>query len=155
MTDQEVADAINYVRAAWGNAAPADVGAGAVADERTKAHTFMAGNIHDQCPPPGDKKLAEIIDQSGIKDRLKNLGVAELFDHSDSVLPELKATGASDDAIVNAMTEAYCPIALENTSIPESDRVALLGSFSGIVYTAVKDLDKKTTDKQNSIAPAP
>jgi len=150
MTDQEVADAVNYVRASWGNAAPADVGAGAVADERTKIHTFMAGDLHDHCPPLGDQKLAQIIDQSGEKDKLKNLGAGELFDHTDKALAAMKATGASDDAIVNAMTEAYCPIALSDSAVPESERIALLGSFSGIVYEAVKNLDQKKADQKNS-----
>ncbi len=149
MTDQEVADAVNYVRAAWGNAAPADVGAGAVADERKTIHTFMAGDLHNHCPPIGDQKLAQIIDQSGVKDRLKNLGVAELFNRSDDALTALKATGASNDAIVNAMTEAYCPIALANTAVSAGERIALLGSFSGIVYEAMKNLDQKNTGKQS------
>ena len=31
MSDQEIADAVNYVRSSWGNHAPADVGPGAIA----------------------------------------------------------------------------------------------------------------------------
>jgi mono/diheme cytochrome c family protein len=154
MTDQEVADAINYARESWDNAAP-EVGAGTVADERTKIHTFMAGDLHDHCPPIGDKKLAQIIDQSGVKNRLKNLGVSDLLDRTDSLLTELKATGASDDEVVNAMTEAYCPIALANTTVPKSERIATLGSFSDIVYEEVKNLDRKKTTKLSSGQTAP
>jgi hypothetical protein len=110
----------------------------------------MAGDLHDHCPPVGDKKLAQIIDRSGVKDKLKTLGVADLLDQTNNALTEMKSTGASDDEVVNAMTEAYCPIALANTTVPRSERIALLGSFSDIVYEEVKNLDTKKTVNQKT-----
>jgi mono/diheme cytochrome c family protein len=135
MSDQEVADVVNYIRTSWGNGAPANTGAGLVGDLRAKTHTLLAGNL-GSCPTI-DPKLAKIVDESGARNQLKDMPPADMIDRIDAILPKLKASGAADDDIVNALTAVYCSIALSSNA-PPAGRAAMLGNFSGLVYGQLK-----------------
>ncbi len=54
MTDEEVADATNYVRQAWGNGAPMTAAPGQVGNLRKQTTTLLAMNLPGGCP-----KIAE------------------------------------------------------------------------------------------------
>jgi mono/diheme cytochrome c family protein len=136
MSDQEVADVINYIRTSWGNGAPANSGAGLVGDLRAKTHTLLAGNLNGGCPSV-DEKLAKIVDEFGPRDQLKDMRPAQMIDRIDGILPKMKASGAADDDIVNATTAFYCSIAVSVTASPVQ-RAAMLGAFSGLVYGQIK-----------------
>jgi mono/diheme cytochrome c family protein len=140
MTDQEVADVANYVRTAWGNDAPANAGAGLVGTLRARTQTLLAGNLQGGCPSIGDPNLAKVIDDTSVRDQLRIAPTAEMLDRIDAILPKVKASGASTDDIVNALTAAYCSIGLGGVS--PSQRAAMLGSFSGLVYGQIRKGDK-------------
>lgn len=136
MTDREVADAVNYVRTAWGNDAPANAGGGLVGDLRAKTQTLMAGNLSGGCSTIANPNLAKAIDNSGARDMLKGMPAALILDRIDAILSKLKA-GGSDDDIVNALTTTYCTVALSGP-MPPAERAAMLGNFSSLVYGQIK-----------------
>ena len=53
------------------------------------------------------------------------------------LLPKVQASvpDAKEDAIINSMIDAYCPVALADDSVPAAERTALLGSFGSLVYS--------------------
>jgi mono/diheme cytochrome c family protein len=136
MSNQQVANVINYIRTSWGNGAPANTGAGLVGDLRGKTHTLLAGNPDGGCPTV-EPRLAKIIDESGARDQLKGMPPADMLDRIDAILPKVKASGVADDDIVNAMTALYCSIAVSATASP-AERAAMFGTFSGLVYGQIK-----------------
>jgi mono/diheme cytochrome c family protein len=137
MSDQEIADVVNYIRTSWENGAPANAGAGLVGDLRAKTHTLLAGNLDGGCTPV-DVKRAKIVDESGARDKLRAMPPADMIDRIDAVLPKIKAAGViSDDAIVNALSAVYCSVGLSSTASPV-ERAAMLGTFSGLVYGQIK-----------------
>jgi mono/diheme cytochrome c family protein len=138
MSDVEIADAVNYVRTAWGNTAAANAGPGRVADLRGASRTLLAGNLPGGCPSIANPKLAQAIDQSGVIGQLKGVVLANMLEKIDAILPKVKATGAGDDDIVNALTAAYCPVALADATVPAGGRAALLGNFSMLAYGQIK-----------------
>jgi Cytochrome C oxidase, cbb3-type, subunit III len=48
MSDNEIVDAVNYIRVSWGNGAPANASSGTVGDLRANTRSLLAGN---RCPP--------------------------------------------------------------------------------------------------------
>ena len=56
MTDQEVADAVNYVRQSWGNKASATTGPGEVASLRPKIDSLMSLNAQGGLPERSSRK---------------------------------------------------------------------------------------------------
>ena len=136
MSDGDVAAAVNYVRTAWDNKAPANAQAGDVAELRSKTRTLLAGDLPNRCPSIPNPQLSGIIDAS--RDQLKGIDLVNMLPRIDAIVPNLKTNGASDDDIVNALTAAYCPIvAANNATGPE--RAQLLGNFSVLVYGRLKN----------------
>ena len=138
MTDQEVADAVNYVRSNWGNTAPADVGPGAVQALRGDAKTMLAMNAPGACIPVKDATLAKAIDDGGVKAKLETMDVANMLGTIDDVLPIIRksAPQANPDMITNALTATYCPIAMAKLSTEQKPQS--MGDFSTLVYGQAK-----------------
>ena len=111
MTDEDIADAVNYVRKSWGNNAPDDVGPGAVGDLRKKALTMLAMNADQPCAPIKDESLKKAIDQSDAKAKLETMKLDTMLPTIDAVLPSIKkdAPDAKPDAITNALTARLLP----------------------------------------------
>jgi hypothetical protein len=140
MTDQEVADVVNYVRQSWGNNAPATVGPGAVADLRKRTHTLLAGNAEGGCPPVGSPDLANAVQRPDVSAALQKITLGTMLQQIDGILPEIKAAAgrASDDDIVNGLTAAYCPVAMQDATLPPAERPIQLGTFAQLVYGQLK-----------------
>ena len=143
LSDQAVADIVNYVRTAWGNAAAADAEPGAVGKLRTDTATLMLPLRKSCSPPQATTALAKGIDEAGVQTALTGVKMTDMLQRIDALLPKIKQSvpAAKDDEIVNAMIEAYCPIALADNSVPAAEKPALIGSFGGLVYGQVKMLD--------------
>ena len=144
LPDEDVAAIVNYVRTAWGNNAPASASAGDVGKLRSQTSTLMSASTPDGCHPmQADATLAKAIDASGIRDDLKGAQMTSLLQRIDMALPKVKegAPQAKTDDIVNAMIEAYCPIALADASLAAPERTALIGSFGGLVYGQLRKLE--------------
>ena len=137
LSDQAVADIVNYVRTAWGNKAPANAEPGAVGKVRGEVATLMSPSPKTGCvPPKTTTALAKAVNEAGLRDALTGTRMPDMLQRIDAVLPKVKAgdPSATDDEIVNAMIEAYCPIALADTSVSAQERPALVGSFGELVY---------------------
>lgn len=138
MSDEEVAQAVNFVRSNWGNTAPADVGAGAVGTLRAKTHTLLAVNGPKACKPnedepKADPKIAEAID-GDVKGKLQKMSTSDMLTTIDAILPGIKqkAPGADTNQITNTLTTAYCPIVQEK--VPADQKSIVLGNFATLVY---------------------
>jgi hypothetical protein len=131
MTDSEIADAVNYIRTNWGNSAPGNAATGTVGDIRAKTLTVLAGN---SCPSVTQPKLAEALKDLGASLRPAKESVVEMIDRIDKALPGLRATGASDDDIVNATMSAFCTSSASDKSITAAQRAGMLGDLVGLVY---------------------
>ena len=138
LSDRDIADVVNYVRTSWGNTAPQNAGSGTVSDLRGRTQTLLAGNLTGGCPAIPDPRLAKVIDESGVRDQLKGVVVANMLERIDAILPKVKASGASDDDIVNGLTIAYCPVVLASPAVTPAQRAVLLGDFSELVYGQIK-----------------
>jgi hypothetical protein len=139
MTDQEVAEAVNYVRQSWGNEAPATADTALVAGLRAKTRTLLALSSPDDCKQIQDPALAKAVDQQSVENALSKNG-QPLMDRIDEIVGKVKSAdpGASDDQIVNALTVAYCPVAMAEPSKTIAQKAADLGNFSGLVYGRLK-----------------
>ncbi len=135
MTDREIADAVDHVRTSWGNKAPAETQTGLVADLRARTHSLLAGNLPDGCPPIGDPKLAAALQAPALRQQFAGIDLGNMLERVDAILPRAEETGAAGDAIVNAMTAAYCPTL---AGVPAADRAVLLGNFSVLAYGQLK-----------------
>ena len=145
LSDEQVAAIVNYVRTAWGNAAPANAEPGKVAKLRGQAATLMSATPATGCAPSdAAPALAQGLKDAGLPEAFKGVRMSEMLQQIDAVLPKVKASAptATNDDIVNAMIAAYCPVALADDSVPPAERTALLGSFGGLAYgqiNAMKD----------------
>jgi mono/diheme cytochrome c family protein len=137
MPDADIAAVVNYVRTSWGNAAPANAGAGSVADLRQKTRTLLAGNLANGCPGILDPRFSDAI--GPLREKLKGTDLTNMLPVIESILPEARKSGASDDDIVNNLTAAYCPVVTADKAISSTARASLLGNFSGLVYGQLKD----------------
>ena len=141
MSDQEVADAVNYARTAWGNAAPGNAAPGLVAKLRAETSTLMSATPARGCPAPtADPVLAKAVAASGLDATVGAAPLANLLEPIDDVLGRIKAAApaARDDDIVNAVAEAYCPVAMADATLTASERTVRLGDFAVLVYGQLK-----------------
>ena len=138
MSDAEIAEAVNYARHSWGNDAPADVGPGDVAKLREKALTMLSADRPEACIPIADAAkpntaLPTAIDSGDVKSKLEKMSTSDMLTTIDMILPGIKkgAPQATPDQITNALTAAYCPIAMKAEGAQKS---VTLGNFAVLVY---------------------
>ena len=139
VSDQDIADIVNYVRTAWGNGAPANAEPGMVEKLRATSMTLMSSTTASGCvPPAGDTAIAK-IDKAAVQAELKGVKMQDMLQHIVVLLPKVQASApdAKEDGIINAMMDAYCPIALADESVPPAGRTALIGSFGSLVYSQI------------------
>ena len=95
-------------------------------------------------PLPGarnaDPALSKAVEDSGLRESLANVPIGNMLQPIDAILSKVKAKApaAKDDDIVNALTQAYCPLAMADTHVAGPDRTARLGAFSVLVYGQLK-----------------
>jgi mono/diheme cytochrome c family protein len=134
MSDQDIADAVNYIRNAWGNSAPGAVGAGSIGALREKTQTLLAGNLTGGCPAPDDASKA--VDAS-VGETLKTMKSSDLLHAIDDIVAKAKlaAPKSSNDDIINMLTAAYCRSALDASTLSPADRSIQIGNFSVLIYS--------------------
>jgi mono/diheme cytochrome c family protein len=138
MSDQDIADAVNYVRNAWGNAAPGSIGPGTVAALRDKTQTMLAGNLVNVCPSVGDNPEIQKID-ADVSDIFKSVKPTEMLQAIDTALSKARqaAPKSSRDDLINILTESYCRAVLSDSKISAADRSTQIGNFSVLVYSQI------------------
>ena len=138
MTDDEIADVVNYVRQSWGNKAPPNAEAGSVGKLRSQTATMLAGNPGGGCPPIADAGLSKAVEQADVAAVLKDPKEFTLLARIHTVLPKIKssARSATDDQLVDALTTAFCPTAMAAPT--QAERAEQIGNFSQLVWGALK-----------------
>jgi len=146
MTDQQVADVTNYVRQAWGNAAPPTAGGGEVGKLRNDTHTMLNFTRPGGCPELVQPALAKAIgDKSnGIGDALRGVTPANMFQTISAIIPKIREAvpGVQQADIVNGLTIAYCPVVAADT-VPEAQKRTQLDEFANLVYSQLVGNDQQ------------
>jgi mono/diheme cytochrome c family protein len=140
MTDKEVADATNYVRAAWGNGAPATAGAGLVGQLRKDTPTVLAMSLPDGCPKIADASMAKVIASPDVQAVLEKTTEVNVLQNADVLISKVKAgvPNAKQADIINSLTYGYCPVVAANTSLTNAaQKSELLDEFAERVYTQI------------------
>jgi mono/diheme cytochrome c family protein len=130
MSDQQVADVVNYVRTAWSNHAPPNAAPGLVGSIRAKTATEMSGG---PCAP----YPAAFADQkTGLPELFAGLNEGNMFERIDSIVTKAKAAEpqAPQAKLVNDTIAAYCPVLKADNSVPANLKEQQLGSFAGLLY---------------------
>lgn len=143
LSDQQVADIANYVRTAWGNKAPANAEPGLVAKLRKETPSILAASTPAECSVPDDANyIAKGIDQEAVRAAVKGVQMPDLLEKIDDLVPKMRASDpqAGDDKIINAMIQAYCPLAMGNDSVPLLQRRTDLGNFATLVYGRMQEI---------------
>ena len=136
MTDREVAEAVDYVRNNWGNAAPGAVDPGSIDGLRQQTQTLLAGNLPGACEKAAESPTGKIVEASA-GDALKGVRPGDMVDAIDRALAKVKASGPqlSVDDVVNGLTATYCRAALSDPKLSPKQRAIDIGNFSMLVYT--------------------
>jgi hypothetical protein len=139
MTDQQIADVVNYVRSSWGNAAPATAGPGLVGELRKLTHTALNVDAPNACAKVEQPDLAKVIGDpaSGIQGILQSTDQGNLVQNADALIAKVKAADpdAKQADIINSLTIAYCPIVTARSNLTANEKVQRLDEFSVRVYT--------------------
>lgn len=140
LTDQQVADVVNYVRQAWSNKAPPTAGAGMVGNLRKETRTMLAG---DDCTKVTLPALAHALDDpaSGVGTLIKSTTASNMITNIDAIAAKAKAIapGASRAELVNSLTAAYCPMVAAGGAADPAQKAGQLDQFGNLVYTALRN----------------
>jgi mono/diheme cytochrome c family protein len=143
MTDDEVADVVNFVRQAFGNAAAPTATPALAAELRKTLNTPMNPTSAAACTPIPLGPIASGINQplSGIPAGVWTVDTKNpwprllaLADRVDRYIP--MATTAQR---VNILTGIYCQTLLHKPTIDPVTRAAMIGTFSQQMYSAIRD----------------
>jgi mono/diheme cytochrome c family protein len=131
MTDAQVANTVDYVRNAFGNASPGSAQPGLVGQIRKETFSTLAGNPQGGCAAAAD---------AAVSAQLERINETNMLQVIDRLLPKLKgrATRGGYDALVNDLTTGYCAV-LAKRSLPAATRSEQLGNFSVLVYGQLRD----------------
>ncbi len=138
MTDQEVADATNYIRSSWGNAAPAQAGPGQVASLRKETQTLLAMNLPGGCPKIAQGDTAQVIAKPDVQAILAGTTQENSLANAEALIRQVKAGApkASQADIINSLTIGYCPVVARDATLPTAvQKSQALDGFAERVYT--------------------
>jgi mono/diheme cytochrome c family protein len=140
MSDQEVAEAANYVRSAWGNGAPATAGGGEVGTLRKATQTLMAANLPGGCPKIAESDTARVIAQPDVQSVLASTTDVNILSNAETLITKVRAGApkATQADIINSLTLGYCPVVMSNKSLTtQAQRAEMLDEFSERIYTEI------------------
>ena len=142
MTDEEVTEAVNYVRNSFGNAAPANAAPGLVAQLRATTQTTLTGDPSGGCGA-SDAAAQRLLSTDHLEQQLAHMTEANMLSVIDRELPRVRAAhaGGDSDGLVNGLTAAYCRV-LNQANVPPAGRAARLGDFAVLVYGQLKHPDR-------------
>lgn len=161
MSDQEVADAANYVRQSWRNAAPPTAMPGMVAQLRQETDTLMNAAPAHGCPPITPPAIAKAIadPRNGVAQQLGEINEATMWQAAAQLGTAVAraAPKASHADVVNGLTAAYCAVVHDDAKLASNAKALQLGQFSQLVYMAVSDPSSPATrsaERQARVADA-
>ena len=142
MTDQEVADAANYVRSAWGNGAPATAGAGLAGELRKSTQSVLAMNLPEGCPKIADPTMSKVIAAPAVQQIFEKTSDENVLENAELLIRKVRAgvPGAKQADIINSLTLGYCPVVAANASLStQAQKSEMLNEFAERVYTQIVD----------------
>ncbi len=137
VSSQEIADIANYIRASWGNTAPANATTALVDDIAKTSQSMLAGTA--PCAPVAPEKLATELRRADVKPKLQEITASNMWQVIGKILPRLRRAKLAQADIVNGLTASYCPIVMADTATPSGERVRLLQRFAMLVYTGLAE----------------
>ncbi len=147
MSEQQVKDATDYVRNAWGNNAPVMNSGSAVSQAKAETKSMLSGTA--PCDESYLENLKEPFAKIGLADQLKGLKQGDFTTALSKIVPQVRSasSGASDDAIVNGLTTAFCQVGKDDPQYGKPSWTAVLGSFANVAYSQVKHPEKQASAK--------
>jgi mono/diheme cytochrome c family protein len=130
MTDQQIADAANYVRSTWSNKAPQNAQAGDAAKARATTDTMLAGGLClqiDNKMTPMTAEIAPLLD--GVNDSNMLQQVAAIVAKVQKPLPRAEE--------VNTLTAMYCAVVAKAPGATKVQKSQALARFAQLTYTAL------------------
>jgi mono/diheme cytochrome c family protein len=135
LSDQSVADVVNYVRSGWGNQGPTDSTAAIVAGMRSVAGGGLAGTQASRafdCPLVGSAPVPGALADPAQVAFLANAQGTDLSNKIDELIASIQKSqpGIGDAALTDAMNAAYCPIVAQQTGLSYGQKRARLALFN-------------------------
>ena len=135
LSDQAVADVVNYVRSGWGNQGPTDASAAIVAGMRSVAGAGLAGTQASRafdCPAVGTAPVPGALADPAQVAFLANAQGADLGNKIDELIASIRQSqpGIDDATLTDAMNTAYCPIIAQQTGLSYTQKRARLATFN-------------------------
>ena len=129
MTDQQVADATNFVRSAWSNKAPQNAGPGGAGTARS-IDTMLSGGT---CATSD----AAVLDTSAdVPKLLADITDANMLDKVQAIVAKTKPSAPRAD-VVNSLTAMYCPVIAHAPGVTRAQKAQSLARFAQLTYTAL------------------
>jgi len=141
LTDQQIADVADYVRTAWGNAAPVASDTGLVAEIRKKTITTISGvggkmENSDPCFT-GDTLPVPPISDAQIDQTLAQIKPETMLPSIPGLIARVRQIDPKRDQAdtVNGLTLAYCRVEQKSGALDKPDGRPELNQFSMLVYS--------------------
>jgi mono/diheme cytochrome c family protein len=138
MSDDEVADVVNYVRQSWGNSASATATSSMVATLRAQADTLYTANPLTACPAIADTALAKSLGSASVQQQLRALTQANMYATTQKLVQSARAQapGVGQAALVNGFAAAYCPLVRQDSKLDQTGKSLAMGRFVESIYIA-------------------
>ena len=132
----DIADIANYVRTAWGNAAPANATPGQVSELAKTTDTMLSGM--SKCSPTPET-ITAALNRVGGDAMLQATNDGNALETLNALVPKLKQAepSISQADLINGVTAAYCPIVMKDSAQPDDARLQQLQRFSMLAFTAI------------------
>lgn len=137
MTNQEVADAVNYVRQSWGNNTQANATPGEVGALRPVTRSVLSLSAEGGgCGHVAEKDLAAVEAGATVQKLLHQLTLQNILYSANDLIAQVRkaAPQAKQADVINSLTISYCPIVQAGPgTLPQ--KVEMLDEFSERLYT--------------------
>ncbi len=161
LSDQDIADAANYIRTAWNNGAPANATAAIVHGLRSTAPVGIGGSIAARdfgCPKIGEGTVPGSLATEQEVARLAGADRSNLQNGIAAVIALVKKDNpdAASGDVVTALNAAYCPVVANRTDLTRAQQRAALIAFSdmaGQQYARTSPADVSKVLVDTSLSP--
>jgi mono/diheme cytochrome c family protein len=146
LSDQSVADVVNYVRSGWGNQGPTDASAAIVASMRSVVGGGLAGTQAARafdCPLVGSAPVPGALADPAQVAFLANAQGRDLSNKIDELIASIQKSqpGIDDAALTDSMNAAYCPIIAQQTGLSYAQKRAKLATFNSQLQERIAAAD--------------
>jgi mono/diheme cytochrome c family protein len=134
-SDRDVAEISNYVRNAFGNAAPTTSSTATVEKLRGETPTVMAPNKLTDCGEPTAPEVKAMA-QNGDLTKLLEVKPVDRLQAIDDIVDKLKPAAAEDfDGALDDLVAGYCRAVVQKGDAKIADRAQKIGEFAVLAYS--------------------